>query len=321
MMKSGALTKATSSLNRLNDRLFKYIFASRQHKANLIRFLNDVLSDPGRIIVDIEFIDREIDPPVPQGKGARFDVRAQTTDGRIFHVEVQIGEEEDFLARCLFYTCTDYISQLAIGEPYGKLGEVVFIAVLNFTVFPDKPDAFHSVHKMLDVDNHKCYCEGIEMHFLEIPKWKKQEKKKTADKMTGLERMLTYMGTVGESNTLSQIAAFDPDVQRILHMEEMFVSNPQTWATYLRRERELSDWENYVKSRESKVAAQSKAEGKAEGIVEGEAKGKAETAVKLLNVGMDKKTISEVTGLSLGELQKLEKVEEPTKGRKSKKRT
>jgi predicted transposase/invertase (TIGR01784 family) len=295
--------EAKRSLNRLNDRLFKYIFASKQHKENLIRFLNDVLNDPDRVVVDIEYIDREIDPLVLQGKGARFDVRAKTSDGRIFHVEVQIGEEEDFIERSLFYTCTNYTSQILTGEPYGKLCEVVFIAVLNFSVFPDKPDKFHSIQRMLDVENHKCYCGGIEMHFLEIPKLKRREKKEAPDKLTGLERMLTYMGTVGETNTLSQIAQYDSDIERILRLEDMFVKNPETWVSYLLREREQTDWDNYVKQKVSKAAA------------EGEAKGKAETAVKLLKVGMDKKMISEVTGLSLEEIQ-----EEMSKSRKKKAR-
>ena len=35
-MREDASTQGRRSLNRLNDRLFKYIFASRQHKANLI---------------------------------------------------------------------------------------------------------------------------------------------------------------------------------------------------------------------------------------------------------------------------------------------
>jgi predicted transposase/invertase (TIGR01784 family) len=54
-----------------------------------------------------------------------------------------------------------------------------------------------------------------------------------------------------------------------------------------------------VKSRESKVAAQSKAEGKTEG--------KAETAVNLLRMGMDKVKVSQATGLSLEEIQSLKR--------------
>ena len=111
--------------------------------------MNDVLDDPNRMIADIEYIDREADPPILRGKGTRFDVRAKTSDGRLFQVEVQIRDEDDFLKRCLFYTCANYTSQIVAGEPYGQLGEVVFIAVLDFNAFPDKPDAYHSIQRKI----------------------------------------------------------------------------------------------------------------------------------------------------------------------------
>ena len=292
-MREDASTQERRSLNRLNDRLFKYIFASRQHKANLIRFLNDVLDDPERVIADIEYIDRELYQPILRGKGTRFDVRAKTSDGRLFQVEVQIRDEDDFLKRCLFYTCANYTSQIVIGEPYGQLGEVVFIAVLDFDAFPDKPDAYHSVQRMMDVENHKCYCSGVEMHFLELPKMRKLGRGKSPDRMTGLERMLMYMGTVGESEALNEIAAYDPDIRRILNMEEAFVKTPDLWVNYLMREREQSDWDNYVRSREAKGEARGRAEGR------------AETARNLIRMGLDLDKIAQATGLPMDEVEAL----------------
>ena len=293
-MREDASTQERRSLNRLNDRLFKYIFASRQHKANLIRFLNDVLDDPGRVIADIEYIDRELYQPILRGKGTRFDVRAKTSDGRLFQVEVQIRDEDDFLKRCLFYTCANYTSQIVVGEPYGQLGEVVFIAVLDFDAFPDKPDAYHSVQRMMDVENHKCYCSGVEMHFLELPKMRKLGRGKSPDRMTGLERMLMYMGTVGESEALNEIAAYDPDIRRILNMEEAFVKTPDLWVNYLMREREQSDWDNYVRSREAKGEARGRAEGR------------AETARNLIRMGLDLDKIAQATGLPMDEVEALQ---------------
>ena len=304
-MRDDASKKGKSGLNRLNDRLFKYIFASRQHKANLIRFLNDVLDDPERVIADIEHLDREQDPPILQGKGTRFDVRAKTSDGRIFQVEVQVRDEDDFLKRCLFYTCANYTSQIVAGEPYGQLGEVVFIAVLDFNAFPDKPNAYHSIQRMLDVENHKCYCSGVEMHFLELPKMRKLGRGKSPDRMTGLERMLMYMGTMGGTEALNEIAAYDPDIRRILNMEEAFVKTPELWVDYLIREREQSDWDNYVRSREARGMAQGMAQGKAEGMAEGEARGIAFVARRMLARGLSPDLIAEDTGLSLDEVESL----------------
>ena len=311
-MRDGASVKERRSLNRLNDRLFKYIFASRQHKANLIRFLNDVLDDPNRIIADIEYLDREQDPPILQGKGTRFDVRAKTSDGRVFQVEVQVRDQDDFIKRCLFYTCANYTSQIVVGEPYGRLGEVIFIAVLDFNAFPDKPDAYHSVQRMLDVENHKCYCGGIEMHFLELPKMRKLGRGKSPDRMTGLERMLIYMGTMGETETLNEIAAYDPDIRRILNMEEAFVKTPELWVNYLIREREQSDWDNYVRSMVAKSEARGEVRGRAEGKAEGKAEGIAFVARRMLARGLSLDLVAENTGLSLEEVRALQSQAGPT---------
>ena len=51
--------------------------------------------------------------------------------------------------------------------------------------------------------------------------------------------------------------------------------------------------------------AEGKAEGKAEGLAEGDARGKLETAKNLLKKGMDVSFISEVTGLSKEDIQRL----------------
>ena len=197
------------------------------------------------------------------------------------------------LKRCLFYTCANYTSQIVAGESYGQLGEVVFIAVLDFNVFPDKPDAYHSVQRMMDVENHKCYCSGVEMHFLELPKMRKLGRGKSPDRMTGLERMLMYMGTMGGTEALNEIAAYDPDIRRILNMEEAFVKTPELWVDYLIREREQSDWDNYVRNRE----ARGRAQGKVEGI--------ASTARRMLALNFTSEQISQATGLSLEEVESL----------------
>ncbi len=160
-------------------------------------------------------------------------------------------------------------------------------------MFPDKPDAYHSVQRMMDVENHKCYCSGVEMHFLELPKMRKLGRGKSPDRMTGLERMLMYMGTMGGTEALNEIAAYDPDIRRILNMEEAFVKTPELWVDYLIREREQSDWDNYVRNRE----ARGRAQGKVEGI--------ASTARRMLALNFTSEQISQATGLSLEEVESL----------------
>ena len=88
--------------NPLNDVLFKYLFASKENKENLIRLLNDVLG-PERRIVDVESLDRENDPRRYEGRASFLDVLARSDDGRIFHVEVQLSDEGNFFERVTYY--------------------------------------------------------------------------------------------------------------------------------------------------------------------------------------------------------------------------
>ena len=97
------------AFNRLNDRFIKFLFANPKHKALLIAFLNEVLSDipPGaeRLppIVDIVYVDREAVPEFERDKMPRFDIIARVADGRLVHIEIQLEEYENFLPRTLNY--------------------------------------------------------------------------------------------------------------------------------------------------------------------------------------------------------------------------
>ena len=47
-------------------------------------------------------------------------------------------------------------------------------------------------------------------------------------------------------------------------MEEAFVKTPELWVNYLIREREQSDWDNYVRSMLAKGEARGEARGRLE---------------------------------------------------------
>ena len=286
------------TLNRLNDRLFKFIFASEQHKDLLILFLNNVLDDD-KHIVDLEYMDRELDPFLEDGKLSHFDVRAKAKDGRVFHVEVQIAGEEDFFKRSLFYVTNSYVTQIRKGSPYSDLKPVIFVGILNFEMFTDKPQTYHSTHRLLDTKTHKCYCEDLEFHYLEIPKLRKLK----YTPRTGLERMLSYMGSIGGAEGMRQLASVDSDIERILKLEEIFVTDPQQWVGYLRHERAQTDYENSLAAKLEEGMRKGEQKGRLEGMRKGEQKGKVETAHKMLAHGMSLEMVIELTGLSENEIR------------------
>ena len=59
-----------------------------------------------------------------------------------------------FEKRAQYYVSKTYCSQAQIGDKYPDLKEVVFIAIADFTMFPNKK-RYKSDHVILDKESHE----------------------------------------------------------------------------------------------------------------------------------------------------------------------
>ena len=312
-------------MDRLSDRFFKYLFAREEHKDLLIALLNEVLLDldpdgSARRVEDVTHGDRESSPLHRDVKLPRFDVIARVEDGRVFHIEVQVAKDPYFLERSLYYAAMTYSLQLRKGGEYYALMPVIFVGLLDFEVFSSTTgdEDYHSLHRILDVRDHRWEMKGMEFHFLELPKLRRR----SVGPRTGLDRLLSYLGNVGGERAMQELAQVDSRVERMMQLESLFTRDPDLLRDYLIDLRDRMDYENSFKwartdglteglakgeakgrvEGEAKGRAEGRAEGMAQGMVQGEAQGearaKAEMARSLLRMGLEVEKVSEVTGLS-----------------------
>ena len=296
-------------LDRLSDRFFKYLFASEEHKDLLIAFLNEVLLDldpdgNNRRIEDVTYGDRDSSPLFRDAKLPRFDVIATAEDGRVFHIEVQVAKDRYFLERSLYYAAMTYFLQLERGDGYEKLAPVIFVGVLDFEVFTpaNGDDGYHSLHRILDVRDHRWEVRGMEFHFLEIPKLRRRK----VFPRTGLERLLSYLGNIGGERTMQEMVQTDSRVERMMQLESLFTRDPHLLRDYFISRRDRADYENSFKQARIDGFAEGQAEGHAEGHAEGRAEGRAEVAQRMLEMNWDPEQIVQATGLSLNEVMAIE---------------
>ena len=277
--------------NPLNDALFKYLFASKENKENLLRLLNDTLG-PERRIVDVEYLDRENDPGRYQGRASFLDVLARSGDGRIFHVEVQLLDEGSFFERVTYYAACSLTDQLSRSDDYDQLRPVVFVSILKFALFPDRPKTWRSVHRILDTEDHRCYSDLLEFQFFELPKLDRlfRTGSLTSSDETGLERLLRYLGRIGGDGEMERLAEQDPGIERLRKGERSFFRMPGNLALYRMYERAETDYRNAFRKAEERAEAKGRAEG--------EARGRADTARRMLACGVPDSQIAEFTGLS-----------------------
>ncbi|MBR1672022.1 MAG: Rpn family recombination-promoting nuclease/putative transposase, partial [Fretibacterium sp.] len=238
------------------------------------------------------YSDREAVPDHEADKLPRFDVVAQCEDGRRVHVEVQLERDRNMLPRTLNYTARDYLLCTHEGEDYSS-AQVICIVVADFTLFKDTP-AYHTLHRILNVEDGAWHMRGMEFHFIEMPKLRKRR----GEPVTGLERMLYYLGNIGGETRMRTLAMEDTRVARMAELEGLFRRDPNLLRDYWDREQARRDYNLALRNsridgiREGELRGELRGkregirEGKREGIREGEIKGKIEALSALVHDGL-----------------------------------
>ena len=130
-------------LNRMNDALFKNIFALNSDIT--LSLINSVFEFQGSALIsDIEFIDRNLDAQEDDGKESRLDLLGKASDGTIINLEIQVAKQEYMGRRSLYYWSRLY-NELKSGEEYTELKRTVTINILDFNLFEKKKyPSYHS---------------------------------------------------------------------------------------------------------------------------------------------------------------------------------
>src|SRR5262249_2957981 len=134
---------------------FRKIFGTEKNKDILIHFLNDVVEfDEGAHIKDVTFLKTIQDPEIRAHKTSIVDILCTDEKGNRYIVEMQIAEEKGFAKRAQYYASKAYSSQLKIGGEYHALKAVIFLAIANFIMFPNKK-SYKSDHVILDKQSYE----------------------------------------------------------------------------------------------------------------------------------------------------------------------
>ncbi len=120
------------------DFAFKRIFGSEEHKDVLVAFLNDMLDlDAAHRIVDVELLPPEQRPVVPELQLSIVNVKCTDAHGVKYVVEMQVLQVEGFEKRVVYNVAKAYVNQIASGELYPALNDVVGITICDFPLWPD----------------------------------------------------------------------------------------------------------------------------------------------------------------------------------------
>jgi predicted transposase/invertase (TIGR01784 family) len=282
-------------LDPKNDFAFKRIFGTEKNQDILVHFLNDMLEFPeGEKIKCVSFLKPIQDPEIAYKKQSIVDVLCTDEKERKYIVEMQVARIAGFEKRAQYYAAKAYVGQLNQGEPYPNLKEIIFIAITDFVMFPDKKE-YKSDHVILDKKSFDHDLKDFSFCFLELPKFNK-----TIDELnTHVEKWAYFFKHAVETSPedLEKITASDIVIsQAYKELNQFFWSQD-----------ELNVYEREKKSQMDAKAMFDAAtqEGEAKGLAEGMEKGLIMVAKKMLIQGFSIQNIMHLTDLSEEEIKSL----------------
>jgi predicted transposase/invertase (TIGR01784 family) len=216
------------------DIAFKKVFGSEQHKDILIGFLNAVLDLQGdKSIAEVTLKNPWQPPDLSILKETILDIKAVDNRGISFIVEMQVKGKYAFQKRAQYYTAKAYTSQIDKGEDYPKLGQVIFIGILNFNCFEGSD--FLTRHLILNLATQRQELKDIEFNFIELTKFDKTEEQlqgivdkwiyfiKNADNLTMIPQSAAAIPELNNAYTQASILTWtkdELDIYEYWRMEE-----------------------------------------------------------------------------------------------------
>ena len=277
-------------------------------------------------------------PKFPGGKGVVLDILATLNTGESVNIEMQTMFHAHFRERILYYWSEVYGSDLKSGEGYETLKPAYSLVFVNFPLFErelkptakdvlcaptasragDKSKALHSFSIRSDKPPHFVLTEHLGMIFVDLSRFSIPE----GDFKNMLDMMSAWCYFIKGSSCLTEEGrkalfrqsevfkmaesalkdlSVDSSVRVLEKLREKWVRDQVTDIKYAIQK----GMKEGMKEGMEKGMEKGRQEGHAEGMEKGMEKGMRSVALNMLKKQADMAFISEVTGLSVEEINKL----------------
>ncbi|MBP5454868.1 MAG: Rpn family recombination-promoting nuclease/putative transposase [Paludibacteraceae bacterium] len=277
------------------DLTFKNVFG--RHKDLVTSFLNALIPfKEGEEIKELEYLQPEMLPDTPLRKNTIVDVRCKDRNGRQFIVEMQMYWTSEFKQRVLFNASKAYVSQATKGFDYNKLAPIYSLNLVNDNAFDGRK--FYHQFQVAEKDHPDNVIEGFELIFIELTKFKPQNK---SDKKM-MDLWLRFLTEVNESTTdVPQEFLDSPEISKALKIVEHGAYTEEQLYAYDRFYDIIATEHTLISGTFRSGVEKGRAEGEAIGVREE----KLRNAKNFKRLGIDAETISKAIGLSIEEIEKL----------------
>ena len=282
-------------INPYTDFGFKMLFGTEMNKELLISFINSLLSGK-EVIRDLTYLNTEHLGTSEADRRAVFGVYCENERGEKILIEMQRGEQQFFKDRSLYYATFPIREQGEKGEWDYRLKAVYVIGILNFKFDSEDDNYFHHEVQLMDVCTKQVFYDKLTFIYLEMPKFNKSED----ELVTMFDKWLFVLRNL--SRLMARPAALQDRIfTRLFEAAEIAKFTKEQYEAYEESLKVYRDWQNTIVTAEQKGMAK----GMAEGIAKGRMEQNIANARSMKLAGLDYEIISQVTGLSKDEIDKL----------------
>ena len=217
-----------------DDYIFKRVFAYKGNESVLKDFLEALLKIE---IKGIKITNPEIIPYEKGEKRGLLDIKAEINDGTMLDVEMQMKNERNTEERVTEYMGKMISEQLQVGEDYQNLKKSIVIFITNYNFL--KRNSYHSVGKMkfdktiedeyvnMGYDKEdEVASKYIEVHYIELPKFKKKE----LSKFTKLDQWMCIFTQNKEGIMLAEKE--NKEIKRAINTLDFLSKDPKERETH-----------------------------------------------------------------------------------------
>ena len=295
-----------------NDVVFQSLFNQKNEKITKA-FIEDLLEEKIEkiIINDTKELYRE----KPEDKLGILDLEAEINEEKKIDVEIQLIEKESFAERLLYYYAKLYGNEIKRGKTYDSYKKVVIIAILDFELEITKGiEKMETKWRIREDENTKLILtDALEIHIIELSKIKIEYKKNKEN------RKVQWMMFLDNPNTeeVEEIMEENKEIREaVVEVHKMSKDEKIRKLAELREKAIMDEKEIYSTGyHKGEKSGYSKGEklgyikgeqsGYSKGHLEGEKNEKIKIAKILKEKGMSKEEISEITKLTIKEVEEI----------------
>ena len=279
------------------DLTFKLVFG--EHKDLVMSLLNALLPlEPDGQITSVEYLPTELVPENPGKKDSVVDVRCEDQQGRQFIVEMQMYWNQYFKSRVLLNASKAVVKQLKDGEGYNLIQPVYCLNLINDIGFESGPDEFYHDYAIVNVAHSDRIIEGLRFVFVELPKFKPES---IAEKKMAV-LWLRFLTEINRKTDEAPAELLENEATRkALSLVEKSAMTEAQLHAYDKFWMAVTDEAGFLEARYHRGMTEGLEKGRAEGVT----KANREHACKMKALNMPDEIISQITGLSMEEIEKL----------------